>query len=246
MYNIDGNQNNLNYEKKIKFILSFLGGILYNICSGSCIALGNFNVYLTSYIHYTHSSIDMQYGYLIIPLMAFSLSIFIPIGGILENKIGLHLSLLTSSCLLELFIFIFINQANILYSYILIILMGLSCGLGAAIPRKNCCFYYPEKKALILSLMSSFTILIFGFISVIGEKIINPDKVILKKEEQFFPLEVSKNFILFYKYILKVIPIVTILSLLLIKKYDNKYDSDLDNKELKEKINDIKKTKIIL
>ena len=243
MYNIVGNQNNLNYEKKIKFILSFLGGILYNICSGSCIALGNFNVYLTSYIHYTHSSIDMQYGYFIIPLMAFSLSIFIPIGGILENKIGLHLSLLTSSCLLELFIFIFINQANILYSYILIILMGLSCGLGAAIPRKNCCFYYPEKKALILSLMSSFTILIFGFISVIGEKIINPDKVILKKGEQFFPLEVSKNFILFYKYILKVIPIVTILSLLLIKKYDNKYDSDLDNKELEEKINDIKKNK---
>ena len=91
--------------------------------------------------------------------------------------------------------------------------------------------------------MSSFTILIFGFISVIGEKIINPDKVILKKGEQFFPLEVSKNIIIFYKYILKVIPIVTILSLLLIQKYDNKFDLDLDNKELKEKINDIKKSK---
>jgi len=123
MYNINENQKNINYEKKIKFILSFIGGILYLICSGSCIALGNFNVYLTSYIHYTHPSIDMQYGHLIIPLMTFSLSIFIPIGGILDNKIGLHLSLLTSSCFLELFILIFINQTNILYSYILIILM---------------------------------------------------------------------------------------------------------------------------
>lgn len=244
MFNILQFRRNINYNKKTRFILSFIGGIIYHICSGCCLALGNFNVYLTSFIHYSNSSVDMQYGHLMIPLLAFSLSIFVPIGGILENKIGLHLSLIVSSSLLEIFIFIFINQKNIWHIYILIVLMGLSCGLGIAIPRKNCCFYYPEQKAFILSTMSSLTILIFGIISVVGEKVINPEKVILKKGEKFYPLEVSKNFILFYKYILRVIPIITIISLLLIKKYENDYNinnknyqSISDKKGLKEKIN---------
>ena len=75
--------------------------------------------------------------------------------------------------------------------------------------------------------------IIFG---VIGEKIINPGKYTLTTGERFYPFEISKNYIKYYKYILLINPFVLILSLFLIKKYnpDNEEEKNL------EKINDNK------
>ena len=55
----------------------------------------------------------------------------------------------------------------------------------------------------------------------------------LQKGEQFYPLEVSANYIKFYKYFLYVNPFLLVASLLLIKKYDKKFDKliETDNKD---------------
>ena len=235
-------RNNL-CQKKSKFIFSCISNIFFNIGAMFCFVLGQFSVYITSYFHYQNVDINMHYGNFIMPVLMLCLSLSVPLGGLLEKKLGMRLTLLISSILIEILLFIFINQVNKLFSLILVILIGMSIGLGIAIPGKNLCYYYPKRRGLIGSLTQSSMILIGSFISVCGEKIINPEKVVLKDGEVYYPLEVSANYIKFYKAALFIIPITSMLSVSLIQKYDPILDNknsiitqeneDAENKEKK-------------
>ena len=214
-------------KKRTRYILSFIGTIIFGIGGLVSMGIGQYSVYITSYFHHKQVKIDMQYGNLIMPLLMLSQSLSGPFAGFIEKKIGLYLSLILSSLILEIDILLFINQTSVWFSFILIIFLGFSNGIGLPIPGRNLYFYYPKKRGLLGSLMTSCFILIGTSISVIGEKIINPEKYTLQKEEEFFPLEISKNYIKFYKYILFVNPFLLISAILLIKKYDPKYEDEL-------------------
>ena len=67
---------------------------------------------------------------------------------------------------------------------------------------------------------------------IFGEKIINPEKYTLKKGEQFYPLEISQNYLKYYRFILFIKPFALFLSLLLIKKYDPVYDEELVQEDI--------------
>ena len=119
----------------------------------------------------------------------------------------------------------------------------MSVGLGINIQGKNLCYYYPERKGLIISCTKFIMIIIGAFISVYGEKLINPSKIVLKKGEIFYPLEISINYIKFYKIALFIIPITSLLSACLVQKHDqlldnsnliiNQEDDEIENKKLK-------------
>lgn len=208
-------------NKKAKFILSSISTLFFNINAMFCFVLAQFSPYITSYLHYQKVNIDMHFGNLMMPTIIFSLSLSIPIGAILENKLGMRATLLISFTLIEIFLFLFINQTNKIFTFILIVLLGMSVGIGMVVPGKNLCFYYPERKGLIGSCIQSVMILIAAFITVFGEKFINPEKYVLKKEENYYPLEISINYIGFYKIILFIIPVTSFLSIFLIQKYDS-------------------------
>jgi len=214
-------------KKRTRYILTFIGSIIFGIGGIASMGISQYSVYITSYYHHNQVSIDMQYGNLIMPILMLSNSIFAPLAGVIENKIGLYLSLILSSLLLEIDLLLFINQTNVWFSFILIIFLGFSNGIGMPIPGKNLFCYYPKKGGFLGSLMTSSFILMGTTISVIGEKIINPEKYTLAKDEQFYPLEISQNYIKFYKYFLLINPFTLILALLLIKKYDPKYEDEL-------------------
>ena len=188
--------------------------------------ISQYSVYITSYFHHQKIDIDMQYGNLIMPILMVSNSIFAPLAGFIEKKIGLYFTLILSSSLLELDTFLFMNQTSILKSALLIIFLGLSNGIGMAVPGRNLYFYFPKKGGFLGSILQSCLILVGIILSVIGEKIINPEKYTLSKGEQFYPLEISKNYLKFYKIILILNPITLFLALLLIKKYDPNQDSE--------------------
>ena len=227
-------------NKKTKFIFSCLSTLFFNVGAMNCFLLGQFSVYITSYFHYQKTSIDMHYGNFIMPILIFSLSLSAPLGGVLEKKLGMKITLLISSILIEFLLFLFINQVNKLYSLILIVLIGMSVGFGIVIPGKNLCYYYPKRRGLIGSCSQSFMILTGAFISVFGEKIINPNKVVLKEGEIYYPLEISINYIKFYKIALFIIPITSLLSILLIQKYDPLLDK---NPIINQENNEIEKNK---
>ena len=132
-------------KKKTKFILSFIGTIMYKFGGVTSRGIYFFNVYITSYFHYQKIDIDMQYGNLINPISTFIYFLILPFSGFIEQKLGLYLTLIISIILTELFLLLFINQTNIFFSFILIILLGFSNGIGMDVPAKNLYFYYPAK-----------------------------------------------------------------------------------------------------
>ena len=202
--------------------------------------IGHYSVYITSYFHHKQVDIDMHYGNLIMPILSLSHSIFSPLAGYLENKIGIYFALTLSFLLTELDLILFINQTSILFSFLLIIFLGFSSAIGMAIPGKNLFLYYPKKGGIIGSLMGSCFIIIGMIMSVIGEKIINPGKYTLTKEERFYPFEISKNYKKYYKYVLCINPFALILSLFLIKKYNPEYEEEEPIQDSISKINNNK------
>ena len=100
-------------------------------------SFGHYSVYITSYFHHNQVKIDMNYGNLVMPIIIFSNTIFSPLAGYFDKKIGLYYALLLSFILLELGILLFIYQNNILLSLILIIFLGFNNGIGMSIPGKN-------------------------------------------------------------------------------------------------------------
>ena len=227
-------------KQKNRFISTLIGTIIYFTGIISPLGIGQYSVYITSYFHFYNPKIQIQIGNLMMPILILFVSLSSPLGGILEHKIGMHLTLLINSILLEIFIFFFILQRNIYLTFLIIIFIGINIGTIIAIPMKNICFYYPNNKGIIMGLITSFNIIFGAIMNVLGEKIINPNKIIIKEGETYYPLEISKNYIKFYKLILIVIPACSIISLLLIKKYNPIFNDEQEQK-LDKSINNLDK-----
>ena len=241
---MDNNEKKNNLNQKQRFILSFIGTIIYFIGIMSTFGIGQYSVYITSYFHHFNSKINIQIGNLMMPILTLFLSLAAPLGGVLEHKLGMHLTLIINACILEFLIFIFIYQRNIWITFLLISLIGMTVGSVITIPGKNVCLYYPNKRSIISASIMSFNVIIGAFMSVFGEKIINPEKYVLKNDETYYPLNIAKNYIKFYSISLIIIPICTLISLPFLKKYidinqnkNDKFDNNININKIIEKGN---------
>lgn len=246
----DSEKYNYELNQKKRFILSFIGNIIYFIAIMTPFGIGQYSVYITSYFHFFNPKVNIQLGNLMMPILTLALSLSSPLGGFLEHKLGMHLTLIINSFILEILIIIFISQKNIWITFLLITLIGMTIGAVITIPGKNICYYYPNKRGIIMSLTASFTIIIGSVINVIGEKIINPEKIVLKEHEIYYPFNVAKNYIKFYRLSLLIIPIFSVISLPFLKKYkqenknkDEQLDKNININELIDKENYSKNVK---
>ena len=223
-------------KKKTKFILSFISGIIYTLSQGLLFGSSGIAVYILSYIHHKYKWVDMQYGNLMMPLLTFFLSLFSPLSGPIEKIFGPLMSLLISSIIVEICLFLFYIQRNIWFFYSITFFSGFGVGISANIPIKNACMYYPEKKGLISAGIMSFVGISLAIYILIGEKLINPDKegVIDQDNEPYYSEEVSKRFKYYYLFAMFCLPIGTLISLLLFYKYDPK--CEIEENENKEQI----------
>ena len=104
-------------RKRTQFILAFISGIFNGIASASIMGIGGIAVYIVLYIHYDQKWVDMQYGNLMGPVMNLSLSLFSTLSSPLETKCGPIISIIISSAVIELSVFLFYLQQNIWYFY---------------------------------------------------------------------------------------------------------------------------------
>ena len=135
-------------KKKTRFFSSFIGTILHALGPVALMSIGHNSVYITSYFYHKQVRIDMNYGNLVMPIIIFSNSIFSPLAGYIDKKIGLYYALLLSFILVELGLLLFINQNNFWLSLILVIFLGFSDGIGMSIPGNNLLLYYLKKEEL--------------------------------------------------------------------------------------------------
>ena len=222
-------------SKKTKFILSSLSAIFYLLGYSMIMESGNFSVYFISYIHYKENWVDMQYGNLMRPIILLFLSLFSPFSGIMENLFGPRISLLASSIVIEITLFLLFLQRNLWIFYILSLFLGLGSGLSANIVIKNCCYYYPKRKGLINAILINVGALIGSSYTFLGEKIINPsrEEVINKKTEPYYRENIAERSKYFFLFGMITIPLVNAISLLLFYKYDPSFEIEDDTKDIK-------------
>ena len=208
---------------KIKFILSLISAILYQMGSSLVTTIGNFCVYFISYIYYknTEQKINMQFGNINGPIILLLLSSFSPLSGLFEKKIGSKLTLILSSSIVEICLIAYYFQRNLWLFYIISIFIGIGNGLSAGVPIKNACRYYPKKKGLINSIIICLGGLISSLYAFLGEKIINPGKegIINKETNPFYPPEVADNANKYFFFAMITFPVLIILSLFLFYKF---------------------------
>ena len=73
-----------------KLLSSIIGGILFHISAGSIFPLGMLSIYILSYYSEFNPSITVNYGFFFMPVFAFTLTIFVPLGGFIDAKLGVH------------------------------------------------------------------------------------------------------------------------------------------------------------
>ena len=73
-----------------KLLSSIIGGVLFHISLGSIIPLGMLSIYIISYYQEFNTNITVNYGFFFMPVILFTLTIFVPLGGIIDAKLGIH------------------------------------------------------------------------------------------------------------------------------------------------------------
>ena len=231
-------------KKKTKFIFSFLSGVFYGLGQGALMGSGGIAVYILSYIHHKDDWVDMPYGNLMSHFIILFNALFSPLSSILEKLCGPEMSLLISSIIVEICLFLFYIQRNIWIFYAITVLAGLGVGLSANITLKNACLYYPEKKGLISACIVSLSGIGSAIYILVGEQLINPLKegVIDAKTDPYYSIEVSENVKYYFIFAMIVLPIGTILALLFFYKYDPNCENE--GKENESEINEGKENSL--
>ena len=228
-------------SKKTNFIFCIISSAVLSIGFGSILVLGNFNVYIASYIHDQEGQkyVNLQYGNLMVPLLTFAMTCFTPISGPIEKKIGPKLTIILGEIIISVFLIFFYIQKNIWFTYFICFGVGFGYSIVNMIPVKNLCFYYPKYKGLISTSIPGIGIISSGIFNIVGEIIINPEGE--TAEGGFYSKEIGENHKKIFLYILFLSIICTIICIVFFVKYDPSFETiEVQNQNQNETDNNTK------
>lgn len=210
---------------KSKYLSTFIGTIFVYISIAFIVPVGNFSVYITSYIHNSGQEfVTLHYGAYFSLIFTFSMTFSRSLGGMLEPKLGFM-----GTTLLGLLIIIFINifffrVANIYVCYLLIVLMGIGAGIATSLVQKNLTFYNPKKKGRISGILGILTIVLASLFAFSGERIINNKPWDIDPKTQVYGPECSERTYIYYLAGFTITPVGAILSYLFLYEYQKDKD----------------------
>ena len=207
---------------KNEFISSVVGTCGIIMAISFVLPLTNISVYLTSYIHENQEFVTMYYGLFINLIFGFAMTFGQSIGGFLELKIGFILTTLTGLVVILVADIFFLNVQNIWLCYVLSFFFSAGAGISNSLIGKNLTLYRPNKKGMLLSILSVLLVLFVGPMGLIGEKVVNPDSYTLTGEEEYYDYKYSSRTYLYFTFGFFTVPIGTIIFLLFIVEYKKK------------------------
>ena len=182
---------------KNKYVSNLIGTIWIYFAVAYILPIGNFSVYITSYISLEQDFVTMHYGYFFSLIMTFAMTFSRAIGGYLENKIG-FMGTTQFGLLICLITNVFFFRAqNIWIVYILIVFLGLGAGIATSLIAKNLTLFNPKKKGSISGIIGILTIVLSALFAFAGEKMINPSGEYVN-EKLVYSEEVSKRTYIYY------------------------------------------------
>jgi len=221
---------------KNKFISNIIGTIGITFALSFILPISNFSVYITSYIHEKQDFVTMHYGLFINLIFTISMTLGTSIGGFLELKLGFILTTLIGLLIILITNIFFLNVQNIWFCYTLTLIVGIGVGIANSLGGKNLTLYKPDKKGIIVSVLSAVVILFAGIVSVIGEKLINSDGYTLGEKEEFYSDKYNSRTYLYFSLGFFTVPIGTIIFLLFSFEYSkNDNLEQIENSETNEK-----------
>ena len=180
-------------------ILSLIANELHLIGYGSLMVFLNLTTYLMSYLrHYQdEKTLTLQYTYFIGPVMSITMGLFTPCVGMIENKIGLKLSIVLGGilCLWSSVILYFSKN----YYFDLFAFFLNSCGSSmTALLSRNLMNYFFHIRGKLYGVLSVISSLVSSAYNVIGEKwIVNPKSEEAVVDKSYYTYDVSKNLLHF-------------------------------------------------
>ena len=211
---------------KNEFISTIIGTISIYIGLAFLLPLGNFSVYITSYINLKDSYVTMHYGLFINLIFTFAHSFSSPLGGYFENLLGFFQTIIVGFSIIFLSNLAFIFQQNIWLCYTLTLILGIGVGIGASLIGKNITFFVPNKKGLVVGIFGLSVTIIVGVFGFVGEKIINFEGYTLKEDEEFYPKNIAERIYLYFLAGECCLPLGLFFALLLIYEFKPEYNKE--------------------
>ena len=166
-------------KKRKKFIIngimSLISCIIHTLGFFSIYIQKNFVVYLISYRRHYNNNLTFSHGYFLFPILNLITSLTIPIGGILEDKLGPQKVIIISTLILSSSFFLLYFSKNIIFDYFLMCLNGFGIAIGINITKKNACAYFMNRKAFVYGITHLIAAFLCAGLNLFIEKIIlNP------------------------------------------------------------------------
>ena len=179
----------------LKGISTVVGAILVNLVVGSIFGLCTLSVYEVSYIKCkvkdSFITIDHLAFYYPFEVMFQTLSSFL--SGIIEKKLGLHLTNLIGFTILGLGYFTMYLSQNFFIDILSMILGGIGTGIIYYPSTKNACLWFIEHNGIVIGVIETMISLGSFIFAAMGEYIINPKEKASDKDTQLYDLEIGEK-----------------------------------------------------
>ena len=205
-------------------ILTLVGNEFHRIFFGSTMVILNLTTYLMSYLrHYQEEkTITLQYTYFLGPIMSITMGLFTPSVGMIENKIGLKLSIVLGSILCIWSSVILYLSKNYFVDLFAFFIMSVGSSMGALMSR-NLMGYFFHVRGKLSGILSVIGSLVSAAYNEIGEKwFVNPNSEEAVVDNSYYSFDVSKNILTFYKFSWICVTLGTILTVIFIVPFDSK------------------------
>ena len=225
---------------KNEFVSAFIGFVGMSLILSYTFPVMNFSVYITSYIHETQTFVTMYFGLFLGIIANISMSIGRPISHFIEKRFGLIITVLLCLVLILGANIVFLYLNNIWLFYLLSLIIQFSSGVINSLCMKNLIFYRPKRKGFIMVSIRLLSNILGSGLTLLGEKIINPEGYTLKPGEEYYPKRISENFVRYFQLGFIIIPIGAIIFILFIRVFNIELYRSNTLKEEKEREDKIK------
>lgn len=219
----------------LKGISTVIGASLLNFVSGAIFAVSQLLIYEVSYIHHKNpeNEITSDNESFYYPIEIFLQTIATFFSAILYKKLGLHYTNLIGMVILFFgYLALFLSK-SFAVDVISMVLGGIGTGIINYPSTANACEWFLDNNGIIVGIIETMISLGSFCYNLLGEKIINPKKAKVKKEEDdaFHTLEIAEKFKTFMIWL--IVSTVVLYGLSFVMTFKKQNDIFMDPSKMK-------------
>lgn len=219
----------------LKGISTVIGASLLNFISGAIFSVSQLLLYEVSYIHHVNrdNKITSDHESFYYPIEVFLQTIATFFSAILYKKLGLHLTNLIGMVILFFGYLALLLSQSFAVDVISMVLGGIGTGIIYYPSTANACEWFLDNNGIIVGIIETMISLGSFCFNLLGEKIINPNKakVIKDEDDAFHSKEISEKFKTFMIWL--IVSVVVFYGLSYVMTFKKTYDIFQDPSKMK-------------